>query len=178
MPNIFSISEDIHHSESIQGNAYTTNTGVVNISESVTAVLYFLNNESEAFHITDLTYKLGNSISGSGDIKVKIYKNPTTGSIVSSGLVCEIAASNKNFGSSNVLSGSFLKGSAGNTILSGSLFMEEIIDTVPGKYKLNSGLIILETGNSIGVELTPSAGNTSLDIEVEINGFRDTQDYT
>ena len=77
------ITENIKDAESEQGNSYNLNTGDITLTSAAkTTVFYFKNNEDADYHITAFIYNLGNSTGGSGDVKIDVVSNPTTGDII------------------------------------------------------------------------------------------------
>lgn len=146
------------------GTAYNVNTGTINLSDAVeTPLLYFKNNELEDFHITALAVGLGPTTGGSGGVPViTVVRNPTAGTIISSAVNVDIF-SNRNFGSSKTLLNSpAYKGATGDTLTDGGdhlLFYQSA-----GGRLFATVDEILPSGASIGVKLTPQAGNTSMDV--------------
>lgn len=150
---------------SLLGDSYNLNTGIINLtSANKSAGIYLSNNETRDIVITGIFYLIGNSTGGSGDMLITVLRNPTEGTIVSNEISVEIN-SNRNFGSSNVLSASVYKGAEGYTFTNGTKILESIFSQSPTRSFINPGSIRLPKGTSIGVEITPASGNTSLDVE-------------
>lgn len=157
------------------GNGYNINTGVLNLTTAgKSAVLYFKNNEVDPIVITNLFYLIGNSTGGSGDVLITVLRNPTTGTIVSDATNAEMAGVNRNFGSSQTLSANIYKGGEGKTFTNGDKIIETILNQSPRREILSVGDIVLPQGTSIGFDITPAAGNTSLDVEFAMSVFLDT----
>lgn len=157
------------------GNGYNINTGVLNLTTAgKSAVLYFKNNEVDPIVITNLFYLIGNSTGGSGDVLITVLRNPTTGTIVSDATNAEMAGVNRNFGSSQTLSASIYKGGEGKTFTNGDKVIETILNQSPRREILSVGDIVLPQGTSIGFDITPATGNTSLDVEFAMSVFLDT----
>jgi hypothetical protein len=157
------------------GNGYNINTGVINLTTAnKSAVLYFKNNESDPIVVTSLFYMMGNSTSGSGDVLISLLRNPTTGTIISNATNAEMAGINRNFGSSKTLSANIYKGAEGNTFANGDKIIETILNQAPKREVLAVGDIVLTKGTSIGLEITPASGNTSLNVEFAMSLFLDT----
>lgn len=157
------------------GNGYNINTGVLNLTTAgKSAVLYFKNNEVDPIVITNLFYLIGNSTGGSGDVLITVLRNPTTGTIVSDATNAEMAGVNRNFGSSQTLSANIYKGGEGKTFTNGDKIIETILNQSPRREILSVGDIVLPQGTSIGFDITPATGNTSLDVEFAMSVFLDT----
>jgi hypothetical protein len=161
-----SVTRSHAEDESLQGDSYNINTGIINLTTAAkSAVLYVENTGTEAIIIENLFYLIGNSASGSGDVLITVIRNPTTGTIVDNATACEMAGVNRNFGSSKTLSANMYKGAQGYTITDGDKVIESIFNQAPTRASLSAGTIVLNKGNSIGIEITPATGNTSLDVE-------------
>ena len=120
------------------------------------------NNESTDLHITAIAVGFGASAGGSGDPNlITIIRNPSLGTIVSNATDVDIN-SNRNYGSTNVLSVDAYKGATGSTMTDG---VDHILF-----YQGSSGRLFapieeqLPPTKSIGVKITPQSGNTSLNI--------------
>ena len=151
---------------SIEGDSYNINTGVINLtSANKSAVLYIKNNEeTKRLVITSLFYLIGNSTGGSGDVLITVLRNPTAGTIVSNATTVEMNA-NRNFSSSRTLVADVYKGAEGSTHTDGDKAIESIFNQAPTRAVLSVGHIILGRGSSLGIDITPATGNTSLDVE-------------
>lgn len=161
------VSESVD--ETFNGNAYNVNTGSINLtSATASGVLYAENTGTKDIVITSLFYLLGSSTGGSGDWAVDVYRNPTTGTLISAGTSFD--AVNRNFGSANSLGASVKKGAQGSTITDGSLAIQSILSS-SGRYALEAGAIVLNPGNSIAFEVTPPSGNTSVNIQVAFSCY-------
>jgi len=93
---------------------------------------------------------------GSGYVQARLYKNPTTGTLITGGTAVTVV--NTNFGSGTApFDGSAIKGADSLTITDGTI-MENWTQSAPGNDNQNfQGAIILGPGNSIGLEVKPSA---------------------
>lgn len=158
-----------------EGNGYNINTGIVNLtSANKSAVLYFKNSEDDPVVITSLFYLFGDSNVSSGEILVDVLRNPSTGTIVSNAVDAEMAGVNRNFGSTKNLSADIYKGVEGDTFTNGDKVIESLFADSPGRYTLNVGDIVLTKGSSIGFNITPPSGNTSMNVEFAFSCFLDT----
>jgi hypothetical protein len=152
---------------SFNGDSYNANTGIINLtSASKSAVFYMKNNESSSNLVIDaLFYLIGNSTGGSGDVLITVLRNPTAGTIVDGASDMEMAGVNRNFGSAKTITGDFYKGAEANTFTDGTKVIESIFNQSATRAFVGVGAIVLTPGSSIGVEITPATGNTSLDVE-------------
>lgn len=161
-----SISATVQEDGAINGNTYNINTGTITLtSASESALLYFKNNGSNDVQITSIGYLIGNSTGGTGDLSPKVIRNPTGGTIVS-GAVDVPVNINKNFGSFNTLTADVYKGAEGNTFTGGSDGYYSLLPGDARAYIINTGVLQLPKGSSIGISMTPQTGNTSMDVQV------------
>lgn len=162
----YSFSETIPAAASLVGDSYNANTGTITLTTAnKSAVFYFKNNGNDEYVIDTLFYLIGNSTGGTGDMIITVLRNPTAGTIVSGAVDMEMAGVNRNFGSNKTIDGDLYKGAEGNTFTDGSKIIESIFNQSPTRAALNVGAIVLPQGSSIGIEITPAAGNTSLDVQ-------------
>ena len=162
----FAITEPDVDNASELGNSYNYNTGVISLTSSNTsAVFYIKNNDDTAIIVPTLFYLLGNSTGGSGDVLITVLRNPTTGTIIDNAVDMEMAGVNRNFGSSKSLLTDSYKGAEGTTFTNGDKVIESIFNQSPTRAAISVGAVVVPKGSSIGIEITPAAGNTSLDVE-------------
>lgn len=163
---VFSISEQEVYNASSLGNSYNFNTGVINLtSDSKSAVLYIKNNGDPDLILTQLSYSMGNSTGGTGDVLVTVLRNPTTGTIISNAVAMEMGGVNRNFGSSKSLTTDSYKGAEASTFTNGDKIIESIIDQSPTRVTVEVGGLVIPRGTSIGIDITPATSNSSLDVE-------------
>ncbi len=157
------------------GNGYNSNTGILSLTTaSKSGVFYFKNNEDFDIVITNMFYILGNSNSN-GDTLVTVLRNPTLGTVITDAVAAEMSGVNRNFGSSFTLNNESVsyKGGEGKTFTDGAKVIESIVQS--GKRTvLNVGDIVMPKGSTIGFDVTPPTGNTSMDIQIAISFFVDT----
>ena len=157
------------------GNGYNSNTGTLSLTTaSKSGVFYFKNSEDFDVVLTNMFYILGNSNSN-GDTLVTVLRNPTLGTVITDAVAAEMSGVNRNFGSSFTLNSESVsyKGGEGKTFTDGAKVIESIVQS--GKRTvLNVGDIVLPKGSTIGFDVTPPTGNTSMDIQIAISFFVDT----
>lgn len=164
--HVQSVTETINESASENGRAYNINTGTLSLtSANESAVLYFKNTGDNDIHVASIGYLLGNSTGGSGDLNLKVVKNPTAGTVVSDASAVAINE-NKNAGSSKSLSVLAYKGGEGKTLTDGTDFYLSLQSGAARSYVINTGTLVMPKGSSIGVKITPQASNTAMNVQV------------
>ncbi len=170
------VSRSVENFGATLGYTFNVNTGTISLSSSNPSALLYLRNLGENdLYVGSIGYLLGNSTGGNGDLTARVVRNPSAGTIVSSAVdVGDIA--NKNFGSNRPLLATAYKGAEGNTLTDGTTAYESLLDSAGKQYVIATGNVVLPRGSSIGIEVTPQAGNTSMDVQVflailDANGF-------
>lgn len=147
------------------GRSYNINTGSITLtSANKSACLYVKNNSTKDIIIPLAGFLIGNSTGGTGDLLLEIVRNPTTGTIVSGAGAVAVEA-NKNFGSNKTLTVDAFKGAEGNTITDGTTAYYSLLNSAGRQYVINTGWVVLPKGSSIGINVTPQASNTSMNIQ-------------
>ena len=165
---VFSISEQEVDNASSLGNSYNFNTGVINlISASKSAVLYIKNNGDPDLVLTQLSYSMGNSTGGTGDVLVTVLRNPTTGTIISNAVDMEVGGVNRNFGSSKSLTTDSYKGAEASTFTNGVKITDTIINQAPIRVAIELNGISIPKGSSIGIDITPATSNSNVNIVLD-----------
>lgn len=169
--HVDAITEQEKNHANENGNAYNINTLDVTLTTAGTsAVLYIKNNENKDLVIPKIIYIIGTATGGSGDYKVEIIRNPTAGTIISTATAAGIVA-NRNFGSSNALDADVYKGTEGATFTNGTKAVSTIFASTGIRATIDIGEIALPKGASLGVEVTPPTGNTSLTLQIAIESY-------
>ena len=153
------------------GNGYNINTGAITITNAGVdnGIWYLKNNGSLDVIIQEILIILGTSTGGVGDGTLKVFRNPTTGTLISGALAVE-ANVNRNFSSSNQLDVTTYKGAVAATITDGATFGST---NRSGTAVINftSTPIVLKTGNSIGITWAAATSNTSQSIRIATTAF-------
>lgn len=146
----------------ILGDTYNINTGDITLTDAnETTVLYIKNNESNPLVLTALIYNLGASTGGSGDVKINVLRNPTTGDIVTNASAVE-AVSNQNYGSSKSLTADVYKGATADAVITdGTVSVSTRSASNTGRIVVSLGALVIPQGSSLAVNYTPPASNTS-----------------
>ncbi len=138
-------------------------------SGSKSGILYVQNDETLDLIITGFFMLTGGSTGGSGDIETAIEYNPTaTGStLVSAGT--DVAAVNKNVGSSVTLNATIKEGVEGSTVDAG---LKKISSMWLGPGRLVVPITInLPKGRSVALTITPQTGNTSMAVIAAVDVY-------
>ena len=156
------------------GQSFNINTDVVTLTTAnKSAVMYVKNNSSEDLVISNLIYILGNSTGGTGDLRIDVLRNPTAGTIVDTATAIPVIE-NRNFGSNITLNIDGYKGAEGATFTDGALAITSLFASAARRVALDIGDIILPNGASIGIDVTPQASNTNMDVMFAFSCYRVT----
>jgi hypothetical protein len=145
---------------------YNINTGDITLTNATkTTVLYIKNTGDDDLVVTALIYNLGNTTSGTGDVKIDVIRNPITGDIITNANNCAVGpdvSANQNFGSTNTLTGLFYKGATGETAVSdGALTVSTRSASSTGRIFISLGSVVIPKGASMAVDYTPPTSNSS-----------------
>ena len=172
---VAALTETESNNATTQGIKYNINTGDITLTNAVkTSVLYIKNDDNRDLVIDALIYNLGSSNSGSLDCVIDVVRNPTAGDIITNANDVAIGPNenaNLNFGSSNTLEAMMYKGATGETALSGGGVVITTRNPSPsGRIFISpGGGFILPKGTSLGIDFTPSTGNTSQTVQFALN---------
>lgn len=144
------------------GQMWSVGTDDLNFTnDSESAILYLRYTGSQKLVIPRITYTTGASTGGSGNTVFSSIVNPTGGTIVSN--ATQATVFNRNFAATaGSLSGDQFKGAQGFTLTGGTEF--GALNAVAAGVTFldqNEFPIVLQSGNSFGVSVTPPTGNTS-----------------
>ena len=151
------------------GDSYNINSGTITLTTAgESGVLYFKNNEDRNIHVDGLVMILGPSTGGAttDTTRIRVYSNPTTGTLISTALAADIVQ-NRNFGISSTLVADVYKGATGNTITNGDLFLDSLQS--PGSSVPIAIDITLPKGKSLGISFEPNDSNTSMKVQAAFN---------
>lgn len=145
-----------------RGDSYNINSGLVTLTDATEqGILYVKNDETRDLHITSIVAILGPSTGGSATdtTRVRIYKNPTAGTLISTATPAD-TSSNRNFGSSLTLDVDAFKGDGSATVTDGTVHIESLIS--PGNRVVFNIDEVLAKGDTIAVTYEPNDSNTSM----------------
>lgn len=161
-----SVQEDERDHACAEGWKFNINTGDITLTNAtLTTVLYVKNTGDYDMVISALIYNLGATTSGTGDVVISLYRNPTAGDIISNTNDCEVGpgvSANQNFGSTNVMTGLFYKGASAETAVSGganSILTRSSSNT--GRIFISLGAMVVPQGASFAINYTPPTSNSS-----------------
>jgi sRNA-binding regulator protein Hfq len=158
------------------GNGYNINTGLITITNAGVdnGVWYLKNNGTDDVVIHEMLIILGTSTGGVGDGTLKVFRNPTTGTLISGALAVE-ANVNRNFSSSNAMEVLTYKGVTAATVTDGTT-LGSTNRSGASVINFTSTPFILKTGNSIGVTWAAATSNTSQSVRIATTAFVRTND--
>jgi len=149
------------------GDGYNLNTGIVSIS-ATTGMMYVKNNEDKDLAIETVVVGTGaGSYNTTGEVQIQITRNPTAGTLIDNATAIAQNA-NRNFGSAKTLSATAYKAAAsGNTITDGT---DIILIGAPNSQARTVASIdlVLQKGNSIGIEVNPNLSSGSVNCYVAL----------
>jgi len=159
--------------QALLGQAFIIGTGFVTLtSANQSSLLYFKNNEDDDLVITRFLIGVRNSTGGAENhLRGVIIKNPTS---MTGGTGVGLVINNINFGSSNTLDSDSEIGQEGAGFVGGSTYLA----TVARVEELTSedASTIIPKGSSIGVNIIPPSGNTSIQVSIGINLHKLTEE--
>lgn len=142
----------------LQGNGFIISTGLITLTSSSQSAVFYLKNESQDILSVDrlLIPTLTSAGATTGYCTISGVRNPTG---MSGGSGSDLVQYNPNFGSSNALTCSSEIGQEGATLTGGTSFTffprdVEKLEPLPVT-------VFMPPGSSLGVNVTPPAGNTS-----------------
>ena len=169
--NTFSVVRTVSEQATQDEESYNINSGLITLTSAAeSGMIYYKHNETDSFDVTAIVVIMGPSTGGSTSdtTHVRVYKNPTTGTLISGASAVNVN-SNRNFSSSETLASSLAyKGATGNTITDGSIHIESLVN--PGSRVAFGISETLSKGNSIAVSLEPNDSNTSMKAMIALIG--------
>lgn len=164
----FAVSESGATEAALNGDLYNINTETILLSsDTPSSLLYMKNTNIEPWVVTRVFYNAGASTGGTGDFLAEIIANPTAGTLISGGTA--ITPHNLNFGSSQVLTATTLRGVNGSTITNGTTRVSTIIPSSGTRVLIAFDSIVIPAGASFAIRITPQTGNTYMNIQVGAN---------
>ena len=143
------------------GSYFELVTGKVTLTDAAeTPIAYIKNTSADKIIVIDrVFFDAFDTTGGTGSGTIKYYRNPTvaggtTSTTVSTNYRVESTPTATSLTSPSSMSG-------------GTVWWSGVLTTSLG-FAVEEGIIILASGNSHGISITPPAGNTSLDININI----------
>ena len=124
--HVFGTQLTTQQSATDREDSFNLNSGTVAVAVSTEqGILYLKNNEDRNLRITGVIGIIGASTNGT-ETNIKMYKNPTTGTLISTGTAAD-TNSNRNFGSSKTFTADVFKGDGSATVTNGTVHIESIV---------------------------------------------------
>ena len=151
------------------GDTYNINSDETTLSTTGESALFYIENREDTnLIITSIVLNIMDYAGTDGQPILKIYRNPTAGTIVTD----ETAANqqNRNYGSSKTLVANCYQGGEGKTLSGQDNSVTVYLPSTAAVTLLDfSTITVLPKGASLGISYTPPAGVTSLKIIAAIN---------
>ena len=155
-----------------RGKAWNVGTGNITLTSTSASSLLYIKNTGTVDLFIDLYVVLTKSSDGAGDMVVEILRNPTAGTLISSPSG-SIPPTNMNFGKADVPVATMSYGAEGKTL---SGHDDTLRSQTTESNRLTLGVLTeLEPTSSVGVNITPPAGNTSISVECIIEVYEETE---
>ena len=159
--HVFSVELSENQQATFLGDNYNCNTGEITLTSANESAVFYIKNTSATDMVIDrLAPSTMATTGGTGNerVKVRIYRNPTGGDIITNAVDADMVA-NKNFGSNETIDALVYKGAEGNTQTGGDLAY--IIYVSNGGSAVVGVDLVLPRGTSMCVTMEPTTGNTS-----------------
>jgi hypothetical protein len=173
---LFTTGEDFTGSliATISGFTFSFASGAITLtSANPSALLYVKNNSDIHLIIESVRFQAFDSTGGAGGIPTwTLLKNPTSGTIISGGTVAN--PSNANFGSQNTVDVDLIRGAEGLTFTDGTVHANIFGDRIPGRVTIENAEFCVPRGSSVGLRVTPPAGNTLWTVSAGFRGYYST----
>lgn len=162
------VIETDQHDANIRGDAYNINTGPITLTDAVDTPVMYLKNTEEVKCLQISAIAIGISASTSAVTTaaplaiITVVRNPTA---IDFSVNVDINC-NRNFGSSNTLSGLAYKGATDDTMTDG---IDHILLFQTAAGRLFAPVDeLLPPGASIGIKINPATGNDDMQVYAAI----------
>jgi len=155
---------------SFRNEAFNINTEEITLNSDTESALIFIKNTNafgKTLVVEAVFYLLGNSTGGSGDSRIVLLKNPTSGTIVDDAVETPIKGV-RNFGSEENFDGIAYKGAIGKTFTNGSNYLTTRSGSTSQRIPIAADGLIIPKNKSLGIKYTPPTGNTSQVVEIAV----------
>lgn len=167
----FSTTQDVIIRRALSAQSYFVQMPIVNLTSASTSFIFYMqNSDTVPWVIVRILPRYGASVGGSGDFTTTTILNPTGGTLLSA---TDFFPANLDLSNQVPLPGTFKYGAEGLNAVGGvsgnpTLLPENQIFS-------NPETVILRPGAGFAVGVTPPAGNTSMNIQLSYELFRDVQ---
>jgi len=161
-----SVTVSEQQQRSNDGYGFNLNTGTIALtSANESAVMYVKYTGTKTLHVQSVAVGVGKLGVSSDPVLVKMYRNPTNGTIVTNA-VAGVQFENRNFGTATQLTSDFYKGVEGDTLTGGDLIAQFYANQ---SNRLFADIdFILPPQTSIGISLTPNDDGTGGNVYVAL----------
>jgi len=160
----FATSESAQTIATLNGDTYTVNTDVINLtSANASAILHLANTDTVDWVLTRIFVNIAASTGGTGELAIEVISNATAGTLISGGST--VTPRNLNFGSPKLLSSTVLSGVEGSTVTDGISVIDTIVPTDNTRFLITGDSVVLEPASQASIRVTPPSGNTSLNVQ-------------
>jgi len=161
-----SVTVSEQQQRSNDGYGFNLNTGTIALtSANESAVMYVKYTGTKTLHVQSVAVGVGKLGVSSDPVLVKMYRNPTNGTIVTNA-VAGVQFGNRNFGTATQLTSDFYKGVEGDTLTGGDLIAQFYANQ---SNRLFADIdFILPPQTSIGISLTPNDDGTGGNVYVAL----------
>lgn len=167
--SVKAVTVDEKTAKSSSGDSYIITSAIVELTNDLeSALLYIKNNEDVDWIISSTSVEFG-ATDGTGDMLINFTLGATGGTIIDNAVPANV--SNLNLGSAKPLGAIAVRGVEGDTLTGGGGGDSLVSEGTKNKV-LPTSPIILAPGTSIGVGITPSAGNTSMKVIIGLLIYR------
>jgi len=167
----FSITQTEATDSALLGDLYNINSGIITLTTAnISSLLFLKNTDTVDWIISRVFYNVAASTGGSGRWIANVVANPTAGTLISAGT--DFTSFNLNFGSPKILSATLKKGVEGSTLTDGEVRVSTLIPAAAVRVIIPFESIVLEPGSALGIQITPPASNTSMEVQVGVNLHR------
>lgn len=167
-------TEELHETD--LGNSYNLNSGELNFTGTTeSGMLYIKNTGADPIIVPAFIWLLGTTNGTFGEWRLRVYRNPTTGTLISD--ASALTPINKNFGSNKLLSdqATIYKASGyGKTVTDGDVAIFTMVSS-SGRFVV-SVAVELPTGGSLAMTVEAPGSTTDADVAVAIAPYVKTVD--
>ena len=148
-----------------EGRSFNIITGPITLtSANESALLYIKNtNQNYSLELYTLSITFGKSTVTNGTSTVRLYKNPTGGTLISGGTTN--TPINRNFNDNTPAISTVLQGVEGSTITGGTLFDVHLQADYSNRL-INYRAPFMPNGSSLAISVQPPATNTSMSVTI------------
>lgn len=154
----------------LKGDIYFISTGVVNLTGSGDSFLFYVKNEEVVGLIVDSITATFGATDGVGDSFVKIVIQPTGGTLLTTAV--DGLGGNLNIGSPKPLEATVKIGSQDDTVEGGSPPINTLIPSGVDFRRFAAEPIIIAPNTGFAMGIQPPAGNTSMNVALQMIAYR------